>query len=371
MNDGSAIPPFARSELPTPALVIDLPAFEANVAAMAEWARLRGIALRPHAKTHKSGEIARRQIAAGAVGICCAKLGEAEALAAEGVGDILITSPVVAGQAVARLARLNRGIGRIAVVADHPDNVDALSAAAGGAAPLDVLVDIDTGSHRTGVTSAEAAVALARRIEASPALRYQGVQFYCGTLQHVASVQERRAALAERAGFLKTCLDALREAGLPAEIITGGGTGSFAIDVEIGLLNELQPGSYIFMDREYGDCETAGPRFQPALAIDTRVVSANTPGRVTVDAGLKAMATEAGPPLLFSGAPSETRYIFMGDEHGMLLTPEGEADLRLDQLVTLVPPHCDPTVNLYDRYAVCVEDQVVAWWPIHARGRSS
>lgn len=338
---------------------------------MADWARARGIALRPHAKTHKSGEIARRQIAAGAAGICCAKLGEAEALAAEGVGDILITSPVVPGQAIARLAWLNKLIERLGVVADHPDNVDALSAAAGGGARLDVLVDIDTGSHRTGVTSAEAAVALARRIAASPSLRYRGVQFYCGTLQHIVSADERRSALSASAELLRACLDALHASGLPAEIVSGGGTGSFAIDADIGLLNELQPGSYIFLDREYGDCEAVGPRFRPALAVDTRVVSANSPGRVTVDAGLKAMATEAGPPVVVAGAHPDTRYVFMGDEHGMLLTPDGEPDPPLDQLVTLMPPHCDPTVNLYDRFAICEGDAVVAWWPVHARGRSS
>jgi D-serine deaminase-like pyridoxal phosphate-dependent protein len=362
-------PPFPRTDLPTPALVIELPAFERNLARMAEWARHAGIALRPHAKTHKSGEIARRQVAAGAVGICCAKLGEAEALAAEGISDILITSPVVPRQAVERLARLNRETARLAVVVDHPDNVDRIAAAV---APdrLAVLVDVDTGSHRTGVTSAEAAVALARRIAATGSLAWRGVQFYCGPLQHVAARSQRHAALAERAAYLATILDALRAAGLAAESVTGGGTGSFAIDAELGLLNELQPGSYLFMDRQYRDCEPAGPRFETALAIETRVVSANTPGRATIDAGLKAMATEAGPPTVLAGAAAGSDYVFMGDEHGMLLTPEGMTDPALDQLVSLMPPHCDPTVNLYDRYAICDGDTVIGFWPVSARGRS-
>jgi D-serine deaminase-like pyridoxal phosphate-dependent protein len=363
-------PPFPRAELPTPALVIDLPAFERNVALMAGWARGAGIALRPHAKTHKSGEIARRQIAAGAAGICCAKLGEAEALAAQGIGDILITSPVVSAQAVERLARLNRQIGRLAIVVDHPDNVERIAPAIGDHA-LDVLVDVDTGSHRTGVVSAEAAVALARRVAAHPGLRYRGVQYYCGSLQHIASAEARRAALTERGRYLAGVLAALSEAGLAAETVTGGGTGSFAIDAEIGLLNELQTGSYIFMDRQYGDCEPAGPRFEPALAIDSRVVSANTPGRVTIDAGLKAMATEAGPPRLLAGADPSSAYVFMGDEHGMLLTPEGGTDPRLDDLVTLMTPHCDPTVNLYDRFAICEGATVIDFWPVTARGRSA
>ncbi len=337
---------------------------------MAQWAQERGISLRPHCKTHKSGDIARRQVAAGALGLCCAKLGEAEALAADGINDILITSPVVSAQAVERLARLNRKVERLVVVVDHPDNVDRLAAEIGHGT-LDVLVDIDTGSHRTGVTSAEAAVALARRIVASDQLRYRGVQFYCGTLQHIAFAQDRRAALAERTDYLAVVLGALRSAGLAAETISGGGTGSFAIDGELGVLTELQPGSYVFMDRQYGDCEAAGPRFEHALSIDTRVVSANSPGRATLDAGLKAMATDAGAPRVLAGADLASRYIFMGDEHGMLLTPDGISDPVLDQLVTLVPPHCDPTVNLYDRYAVCEGDTVIAFWPVSARGRSS
>lgn len=361
-------PPFPRAELPTPALVVDLSALERNIAAMAEWARERGIAFRPHAKTHKSGEIARRQTAAGAVGICCAKLGEAEALAAEGVGDILITSPVVPPQALTRLARLSREVRRLAVAADHPENVDALAAAGG---TLDVMVDVDPGSHRTGVASAEAAVALARRIVSHPSLRYRGVQFYTGMLQHVANAAERKARVREAADYLSSVIDALRAAGLAPEVVTGGGTGTFAIDAEIGLLNELQPGSYLFQDREYRDCDAVGPSFEAALAIDTRVVSANWPGRVTVDAGLKAMATETGPPVVLAGADPASAYLFMGDEHGMLVTPSGAADPPLGALVTLMPPHCDPTVNLYDRYAVCDGDTVIAFWPVTARGRSS
>ncbi|HEY0012348.1 MAG TPA: alanine racemase [Allosphingosinicella sp.] len=367
-----AHPPFPRADLPTPALVVDLPALEHNIAAMAHWAAAHGIALRPHAKTHKSADIARRQLAAGAAGICCAKLGEAEALAAAGVRDILITSPVVPAQALARLARLAPQLDRLAVVADHPGNVDSIAAAlAAAGARLDLLVDVDTGAHRTGVTSPEAAAALAARIAAHPNLRLRGVQFYCGTLQHVASAAKRRAALAASAATLRAVLAALHAAGLPAETVTGGGTGSFAIDAEIGLLTELQPGSYVFMDREYRDCEAVGPAFEPALFIDTRIVSANTPGRVTVDAGLKAMATEAGPPVVARGAHPESAYRFMGDEHGMLLTPPGAADPALDTCIALVPPHCDPTVNLYDLYAVCEEGTVVAWWPVTARGRSS
>lgn len=371
VGDGRRVtPPLPRATLATPALVLDLPALESNIAAMGSWAQENGIVLRPHAKTHKSGEIARRQISAGAIGICCAKIGEAEALADEGISDILITSPVVSAQAVSRLAALSRRIERLAVVVDHPANVDCLSEFV-GPDMLDVAVDVDVGSHRTGVTSPAAAVDLAARVVATGRLRYRGVQFYCGGLQHVPATADRKVALAERANYLRTVLDALSDAGLPAGVVTGGGTGSFAIDAELGVLNELQPGSYIFMDRQYLDCEPAGPRFETALFIDTRVVSANTSGCVTVDAGLKAMATEAGSPRIVAGAAATSKYVFMGDEHGLLFIPDGEDDPALDRRIALLTPHCDPTVNLYDRYAVCEDDVVVAFWPVSARGRSS
>jgi D-serine deaminase-like pyridoxal phosphate-dependent protein len=351
-------------------LILDQPALERNIITMANWAKENGIVLRPHAKTHKSGEIARRQIAAGAIGICCAKIGEAEALAEEGIADILITSPVVSAVAIERLAALRRRLARLAIVVDHPSNVARLADMVGEEG-LEVLVDLDVGSHRTGVTSAAAAVELAQRIVSSSRLRYRGVQFYCGGLQHVPTVEARRAALAERASYLKAILAALSSAGLTAEVVTGGGTGSFAIDAELGVLKELQPGSYIFMDRQYLDCERAGPQFETSLFIDSRVVSANTPGCVTVDAGLKAMATEAGTPRVVAGADEVSQYIFMGDEHGLLITPDGREDPSLDQQITLLTPHCDPTVNLYDRYTVCDGGEVLGYWPVSARGRSS
>jgi D-serine deaminase-like pyridoxal phosphate-dependent protein len=363
-------PPTYRGELPTPALVIELPALERNISAMAAWSKDRGIALRPHAKTHKSGEIGKRQIRAGAVGLCCAKLGEAEALATEGVDDILITSPVVSRNAITRLAMLNRKLRRLSVVVDHPVNVDDL-ARADEIGELNILIDIDTGTHRTGVTSPGAAVELARRILSTKGLRYTGVQFYCGSLQHIADVEQRRAALTERTGYLKSVVQALSDAGFPPRTVTGGGTGSFEIDAQLGVLNELQPGSYVFMDRQYQECSPLNLCFEQALSIDARVISTNTVGRVTLDAGIKAMATEAGPPTVLAGADLRSRYSFMGDEHGALLTPAGACAPVLGETVTLLPPHCDPTVNLYDDYAVCDGNRVVAFWPVSARGRSS
>jgi D-serine deaminase-like pyridoxal phosphate-dependent protein len=361
----------SRRDLNTPALIIDLGALERNIAAMAAFGRAKGLALRPHAKTHKSAEIAKRQIAAGAAGVCCAKLGEAEALSAAGIENILITSPVVGPAAVARLVSLAKTTPGLMATADHPDAVAALAATG---APLTLLVDIDPGFHRTGVADAAAAVALARQIEAAPSLTFGGVQFYCGTQQHIEAYADRRAAVAERTDYLKTVIAALSEAGLAPPLITGGGTGTHAIDAELGVLNELQVGSYIFMDRQYGDCELTGSGqipFETSLFIDARVISANHAALVTVDAGLKAMATEAGAPPVLAGAPEGSVYRFMGDEHGAILPPQGEAPPRLGEVVTLGAPHCDPTVNLYEAYHVVKAGDLVDIWPVDGRGRSA
>ena len=365
--------PGSRERLNTPALVLDLDALERNIAAMAAFARTQGVALRPHAKTHKSADVARAQIAAGAVGQCCAKLGEAEALADEGIDGLHLTSPIVTGPGIDRLVALNARVSRLSIVADHPDAVDALAAAAGGR-PVDVLVDIDPGIRRTGVASAADAVALARRIADHASLAYAGVQFYCGFQQHIADYAERRAAIADRTAYLRTVIDALTAAGFPPPLVTGGGTGSHVIDAELGVLTELQVGSYAFMDREYGDCDLDGSGaapFETALTVDARVISAIAAGMATVDAGFKAFAVDAGPPPILSGAPAQSRYVFMGDEHGAVIAPSGKAAPSLGERVTLATPHCDPTVNLYDAYHVVRGGELVAIWPVTARGRSA
>ncbi len=351
----------------TPALLIDIDAMERNVAAMVAFARKSGVALRPHAKTHKSVEIAKRQIAAGAVGVCCAKLGEAEALAEGGISDILITSPVVGVPGVERLVELSKRIPSLSSAVDHPDAVDALVATG---QPLTLLVDIDPGIHRTGVASLEAAVELAQRIQAAPNLSFGGIQFYCGLQQHIESFAERRDAIVERTGYLSTIITALNAAGLPPPTITGGGTGTHAIDAELGVLTELQVGSYIFMDRQYADCEfSGGGDFEVALLIDARVISANQVFMATVDAGFKAFSTEAGPPTILAGVEPGSSYRFMGDEHGAVFPPAGRAAPRLGDIVTFGTPHCDPTVNLYDAYHLVRGDTVVDIWPIEGRGR--
>jgi D-serine deaminase-like pyridoxal phosphate-dependent protein len=349
--------------------VIDRAALARNIARMAAFAAARGIALRPHAKTHKSSAIGRLQVDAGAAGLCCAKLGEAEALAADGLASLHLTSPVVTAGAIARLAALNARTGGLSVVADHPEAVRRLDAANAGK-PLAVLVDVDPGNHRTGVASPEAAVALARGIVASASLRFGGVQFYCGSQQHVRSWDERREAIAVRTRYLETVLAALREAGIGVPVVTGGGTGSFAIDAELGVLTELQVGSYIFLDREYRDCELergGAPAFEPSLFVEATVISANAPGMVTIDAGLKALSPDAGAPTVI-GVPGAS-YRFMGDEHGAIVS-QGPLP-GLGERVALIPGHCDPTVNLYDAYHLLDGESIVDVWPVTARGRST
>lgn len=362
----------SRNALNTPVLVLDRDGLDRNIAAMAAFARAHGLALRPHAKTHKSVEIARLQIDAGAVGVCCAKLGEAEALAGGGIESILITSPVVSAPALERLAALHARMSDLSVVADHPDNVDALAAAMRSASkPLAVLVDIDPGIRRTGVASPEAAVALAKRIARNDALRFAGVQFYCGVQQHIAAYAERRAAIEERTAYLQTAIEALRSAGHAPQLITGGGTGTHRIDAELGVLTELQAGSYVFMDRQYAECDLAGagaPPFETALFVDARVISANHASMATLDAGFKALSTDGGAPAVMEGAPAEAAFVFMGDEHGALIAPNHV--FRLGERVTLQVPHCDPSVNLYDAYHVVRGDALIDIWPIAARGRS-
>lgn len=365
----------SRRDLNTPVLVLDLDRLDRNIATMADFAASHGLDLRPHAKTHKSVDIARRQVAAGAIGLCCAKLGEAEALADGGITGLHITSPVVPAAAVERLAQLNLRAPGLMTVVDNPDNARAIAHAveAAGDATLSIIIDVDPGIHRTGVASPEAAVELLEVIRSLPALVYRGVQFYCGSHQHIQAFAEREAAMRERADYLRTVIAALAEAGGAPEIVTGGGTGTHRIDAGLGVFTELQVGSYVFMDDEYRACDLTGEEgaaipFETSLMIDASVISANTPGLFTLDAGIKSMATDAPLPTVETGADEGARFFLMGDEHGALLTLPGS--LALGDRVSLRTPHCDPTVNLYDNYHIVRGQTLDAIWPVSGRGRS-
>lgn len=359
----------SRRDLNTPVLVLDLDALDRNIARMAELADAKGVRLRPHAKTHKSLDIARRQVAAGAVGQCCAKLGEAEALAAGGIDGLHITSPVVSRPAIARLIALNAASDRLSVVVDSPANVEELARAASPERPLGVFVDVDPGIRRTGVASAQAAAHLARLILSHPSLRYEGVQMYCGREQHIEAFAERKAAIEERTAYLREVIAALDAVGAHPPVVTGSGTGTHRIDLELGVINELQVGSYVFMDDQYLACDLAGEGASPyerSLFVESRVVSANAQGMVTVDAGFKAFATEGSPP---RPEAVEAKYYFMGDEHGAIVGA-GAENLTIGDMVLLTAPHCDPTVDLYESYHLVRGDTLVDIWPVTARGRS-
>ena len=364
--------PGSRRELNTPVLVLDRDTLGRNVQKMAAFAKRSGVALRPHAKSHKSLAIARMQLDAGAVGLCCAKLGEAEVLASGGIPSILITSPVVSAPAIERLIALNGRVSDLMVCVDNPANAVALAAAV-RERPLKVIIDVDPGIRRTGVGSVAAAVELLKAIHSSSSLIFKGVQMYCGVQQHIKDYKERYAAIEERSAYLRSVVTALAENGGASAIITGSGTGTHHIDAQLGLLTEWQVGSYVFMDRQYAECDLVGDQeraFEYSLFIDARVVSANTRGIATIDAGYKAMATDGGPPVVLSGAPQGSNYIFMGDEHGLIVDPTQKQLWSIGDMVRLAVPHCDPTVNLYDAYHVVTGDTLQDVWPVSARGRS-
>lgn len=364
----------SRAALNTPVLVLDLDILDRNIAAMATLAKAHGVALRPHAKTHKSVDIAKRQLAAGAVGLCCAKIGEAEVLADGGITGLLITSPVSAPAAITRLASLAKRSAGLIATADNPAIVARIAEALTEAgASLDVMIDIDPGIRRTGVASPEAAVELATAIAATDNLRLCGVQYYCGMQQHIEDYAERRAAIVERTDYLRSIIAALAEAGHAPEIISGSGTGTHRIDLDLGVFTEFQTGSYALMDKQYLDCDLIGDgtiAFAPSLAVDARVVSANHDALVTIDAGFKSLSTDGGVAVVTRGAPPETMFVFMGDEHAALIGPDIGSRLRPGDPVSLTAPHCDPTVNLYDHYHVVQDDTLVAIWPVSARGRA-
>jgi 3-hydroxy-D-aspartate aldolase len=366
--------PGSRAALDTPALVIDIEAFERNIAKMADYARARGVALRPHAKTHKSVACARRQIAAGAIGICCATLGEAEEMVKGEIPGVHITSPQVTASKIARLIALNRAAPRgLSVVVDHPDNLVALDEAARQQGTrLAVLVDFSAGLSRTGCADADAVLALARAAAAAPGLDLRGIQSYSGNLQHIAVRAERARRAQEQRAALRRILTELRAAGIAVEVITGAGTGTYDLDGDDKLFTELQVGSYVFMDVDYQRALLDGsnaPPFETSLFVAASVVSANARGYVTIDAGLKAFATDGPVPEVAKGAPEGSSYQFFGDEHGKLILPDGAEKPALGSAIECATPHCDPTVNLYDVYHVVRGDTLIDIWPIEARGK--
>lgn len=359
--------PGSRALIPTPAAVLDLDAFDRNVAKMAARAKAAGLALRPHAKSHKCSALAARQIEAGAVGICCAKLGEAEAMALAGIEAILVTSPICGAFSAQRAARLADALADFRMVVDHVDGVAELAAAA--TSPIQVIIDVDVGTGRTGVASPEQAAEVARAILAEPNLKLIGVQGYGGHWQHMEGANARADAVAEGMARLSAAIAAIRVAGGTVGVVTGGGTGTFAADAAQGVLTEVQPGSFAFMDREYRDCLKGDPdgAFEQSLTIATTVISANQPKWVTVDGGLKAFSTDGPAPVALTPGFETATYRFFGDEHGMLTRPQGVSVGR-GQRIDFAPGHIDPTMDRYDVLHLVRGEVLVDIVPIEARG---
>jgi len=358
------------NEVDTPALMIDLDAFERNLRRLADRVQGTSVRLRPHAKTHKCPVIALKQIELGAVGVCCQKVSEAEAMVYGGVPDVLVTNEIVGRQKLRRLMAL-AGSARIGVCVDDPTQVTDLEAAASEAGiDLPVHVEINMGGNRCGVEPGRPAVELAQRIGDARRLRFAGLQAYHGSAQHLRTWDERQQAISGAVDKARLTRDLLAEAGIACDNITGAGTGTFEFETGSGVYTELQCGSYIFMDADYGrnlDRDGAPIRsFEPSLFVWATVMSRPTDDRAIVDAGLKALAFDSGPPTVWD-EPAAT-YERASDEHGRLGITSATNRLKLGDKVKLVPGHCDPTVNLYDWYVGIKGDRVAAIWPITARG---
>lgn len=359
-----------EDEVDTPALLVDLDAFEYNLGRMTQMLQGTGVQLRPHAKAHKSPVIAQLQIARGAVGQCVQKVGEAEVLVWAGVRDVLVSNEVAGAAKLARFAALAR-LADVAICADGEAHVDALEAAAVQAAvQLRVYVEIDVSGGRCGIEPGERAALLARRIAQSGRLTFGGLQAYHGSAQHIRRPEERSDAVKAAANAIRRTIDSLERFDLRAPAVTGGGTGTFEYDIASGMYTEIQPGSYCFMDADYGrnldDQGQPVSTFRQSLFVLSTVMSAPRTGTAVLDAGHKAVPTDSGLPPVWERP--ELAYVDASDEHGTLAyAPDARAP-QLGEKVRLVPAHCDPTVDRYDWYVGLRNGRVECLWPIPARG---
>ena len=371
--DIPALPGMAVDEVFTPCLILDLDALEANLRKLADYVAARGIRLRSHGKMHKSVDMQLlQQKIGGASGLCCQKVSEAEVFARAGIKDILITNQVRDLRQVDRLARLP-GLGaKIGVCVDDMAAVAPLSQAAQRhGTEIAVLVELDVGQRRCGVAKPAQVVALAQAIDAAAGLRFGGIQAYQGSLQHIPTHAERAQRFEALAAQVAATVSALEAAGLPPERVTGAGSGSYYLEGGSGLFNELQCGSYAFMDADYGRVQGGDGRrldegtWRNALFVLTSVLSDVGPGRAVVDAGLKALAVDSGLPVIHGREGVE--YVTANDEHGIIADPGNV--LRVGDRLHLVPGHCDPTCNLHDWYVGVRGGRVECVWPISARGK--
>jgi 3-hydroxy-D-aspartate aldolase len=371
--DVPAHPGMWIDEVQTPCLILDLDALERNVRKMGEYAKAHNVRLRAHAKMHKSVDVFRLQEEiGGASGVCCQKVSEAEVFARAGIADILISNQVRDARKIDRLARLPKYGARITVCVDDLANVAELSGAATrNGTTIECLVEIDCGAGRCGVTTT-AAVEIAQAISQATGLKYSGLQAYQGAMQHLRSYDERRKKFEVAEALVRDTIEALASVGLLTETVSGGGTGSYRFEAASGVYNELQCGSYAFMDADYGQVlDEAGVRidqteWENALFILTSVMSHAKADKAVCDAGLKVQSVDSGLPVIFGRA--DLKYIRCSDEHGLIEDPGNV--LKINEKLRLIPGHCDPTCNIHDWYVGVRGDRVETLWPVSARGKA-
>ncbi len=372
--DIPAKPGMDEADIQTPSLVLDLDALERNIKKMGDYAKAHGMRHRVHGKMHKSVEVAKLQERlGGAVGVCCQKVSEAEVFVRGGIKDVLVSNQVRDPAKIDRLASLPKLGSRIIVCVDDVDNVADLSGAAvDHGTQLEVFVEIDCGAGRCGVTTTPQVIEIAKAVEAADNLKFTGIQAYQGAMQHLDSYEARKEKLDTAIAMVKDAVDGLKAEGIDCELVSGGGTGSYYFESNSGVYNELQCGSYAFMDADYGRIlDKDGNRidrgeWENALFILTSVMSHAKADKAIVDAGLKAQSVDSGLPVVFGR--DDVEYIKCSDEHGVVMDTDGV--LKVNDKLKLVPGHCDPTANVHDWYVGVRNGKVEAVWPVSARGRA-
>lgn len=372
--DIPAKPGMDEADIQTPSLILDLDALERNIRKMGDYAKAHGMRHRVHGKMHKSVDVAKLQEKiGGAVGVCCQKVSEAEVFVRGGIKDVLVSNQVRDPAKIDRLARLPKLGSRIIVCVDDLENVADLSAAAvRHETQLEVFVEIDCGAGRCGVTTTPEVIEIAKAVEAADNLKFSGIQAYQGAMQHLDSYEARKEKLDTAIAMVKDAVDGLKAEGIECELVSGGGTGSYYFESNSGVYNELQCGSYAFMDADYGRIlDENGNRidqgeWENAFFILTSVMSHAKADKAIVDAGLKAQSVDSGLPVVFGR--DDVEYIKCSDEHGVVMDPSGA--LKVNDKLKLVPGHCDPTANVHDWYVGVRNGKVECVWPVSARGRA-
>lgn len=372
--DVPALPGMDEADIQTPCLILDLDALERNIRKMGDYAKAHGMRHRAHGKMHKSVDVLKLQEKlGGAIGVCCQKVSEAEVFARGGIKDVLVSNQVRDPAKIDRLARLPKLGSRIIVCVDDVANVADLSAAAQKhGTTLEVFVEIDCGAGRCGVKTTPEVVEIAKAVDAAEGLKFTGIQAYQGAMQHIDGYEDRKAKLDAAIAQVKDAVDGLKAVGLEPELVSGGGTGSYYFESNSGVYNELQCGSYAFMDADYGRIlDQDGNRidkgeWENALFILTSVMSHAKPDKAICDAGLKAQSVDSGLPFIYGR--EDVKYIKCSDEHGVIDDPEGV--LKVNDKLRLVPGHCDPTCNVHDWYVGVRNGKVETVWPVSARGKA-